>query len=82
MTKFIAAVLGVSAMATTAFADMSTLDANGDGLVTVEELQAAYPEVTAEQFSEIDANGDGAVDDAEMSAAEEAGLLPASSDEG
>lgn len=82
MTKFIVAALGMSALATTAFADMSTLDADGDGLVTVEELQAAYPEVTADQFSEIDTNADGAVDDAEMSAAQDAGMLPASSDEG
>ncbi|PVA11456.1 calcium-binding protein [Pelagivirga sediminicola] len=78
MTKFIASVLGMSALAATAaFADMSAIDTNGDGLVTMDEIQAAYPEVTAEQFSEIDTNGDGAVDDAEMSAAQDAGLLPA-----
>ncbi len=69
-------------MTTAAFAEMSTVGANGDGLVTMEELQTAYPEVTAEQFSEFDANGDGAVDDAEMSAAEGSGLLPTSSGEG
>lgn len=78
MTKYIAFALGMSALATTAFANMSAFDANGDGLLTMEEVQAAYPEITAEQFSEVDANGDGAVDDAEMIAAQDSGLMPAS----
>ncbi len=78
MTKFIALALGMGAMATTAFADVSAMDVNGDGLLTMDEVQAAYPEVTADQFSQIDTNGDGAVDDAEMTAAQEAGLMPAS----
>lgn len=77
MTKFIVAALGLGALATSAFAasDM-TVDANGDGLVTMDEVQAAYPEVTAEQFSEMDANGDGALDDSEINAAKEGGLMP------
>ncbi|MFX0547357.1 EF-hand domain-containing protein [Roseovarius sp. S1116L3] len=78
MTKYIALALGMSAMATTAFADMSAMDTNADGMLTMDEVQAAYPDMTAEQFSEIDSNGDGAVDDAELTAAKDAGLLPAS----
>ncbi len=78
MTKFIALALGMGALATTAFADMSTMDANEDGLLTMDEVQAAYPEVTADQFSQIDINGDGAIDDAELTTAQEAGLMPAS----
>lgn len=79
MTKFIAAVIGASALATTAFAagTLADADTNGDGMLTIEEVQAVYPEVTPDQFSQIDANGDGAVDDAEMSAAQDSGLLPA-----
>lgn len=77
MTKYIAYALGMSALATAAFADMSSVDANADGMVSMEEAQAAYPEMTAEQFSEIDSNGDGAIDDSEMTAAIDAGLLPA-----
>ncbi len=80
MTKFIASILAAGALATTAFAagSLADMDANGDGLLTVDEVQAVYPEMTAEQFSEIDVNADGAIDDAEMSAAQDAGLLPAS----
>ena len=78
MTKFIALALGMGAMATTAFADVSAMDTNGDGLLTMDEVQASYPEVTADQFSQVDINGDGAVDDAELTAAQEAGLMPAS----
>jgi hypothetical protein len=84
MTKFITTILGAAALATSAFAagGVTSLDANGDGLVSVDELQTAHPDVTAEQFSQIDGNGDGAVDDAELSAAQDAGLLPAMPDEG
>ena len=80
MTKFIASVLAAGALATTAFAQgtLADMDANGDGLLTVEEVQAVYPELSAEQFSSIDVNADGAIDDAELSAAQEAGLFPAS----
>jgi hypothetical protein len=78
MTKFIVMALGMGAMATTAFADISAMDTNGDGLLTMDEVQAAYPEVTADQFSQIDSNGDGAVDDDEMAAAQDEGLMPAS----
>ncbi len=54
----------------------SALDTNGDGLVTMEEVQAAYPEVTADVFASMDADADGALNDAEIAAATEAGLLP------
>lgn len=36
-------------------------DASGDGVVTLSELQAAFPDATAEQFAAADANGDGAL---------------------
>ena len=53
------------------------VDANGDGLLTIGEVQAVFPSVTAESFSAMDANADGTLDDAEIKAAEEAGLLKA-----
>lgn len=74
MFKFIALALGMGALATSAFAQ--DVDANGDGLMTMDEIQAAYPDMTAEQFSQIDTNGDGAIDNAEFTAAQDAGLLP------
>ena len=51
-------------------------DANGDGVLTIDEVQALYPDVGADGFSAMDLNSDGALDAAEVTAAEEAGLMP------
>lgn len=56
----------------------SSADANGDGVLTIEEVQAVVPDMDADGFSLLDANGDGALDEAEIAAAQEAGLLPPS----
>lgn len=81
MTKFIALALGLGALASAGFAQTATeIDANGDGLMSMGEVQAVFPDVTEEQFSMADTNGDGALDDAEMAAAQESGNLPASTD--
>jgi len=63
-------------------AGVAELDANGDGLLSVSEVQAVYPDVTAEQFSAMDLNADGALDDGEIVAAQEAGVMPAAPSEG
>lgn len=42
-------------------ASFSATDANGDSVVTLSELQAAFPEASAEQFAVADANADGAL---------------------
>ncbi|MGC3936713.1 hypothetical protein ACOTTU_02790 [Roseobacter sp. EG26] len=52
-------------------------DANGDGVLTIDEVQAVFPDVTAEAFSTMDLNADGALDEAEVQSAQEAGLMPA-----
>ena len=83
MTKYIAILIGMGLMANSAIAasdGMNEIDTNGDGLMTIDEIQAVFPDMNAETFSQIDANGDGAVDDAEMVAAQEQGLIPASTD--
>ena len=61
-------------------AGVSGMDANGDGILTLDEVQAVHPEVTEETFVTMDANGDGALDDAETTAAEEAGVIKMPSD--
>ena len=83
MTKFIAILLGLGALANSAIAmgeSVIEVDANGDGLLTVDEVQAVYPDITAEVFAEIDTNNDGALDDSEMVTAQEKGLIPTPSD--
>ncbi|MDU8929817.1 EF-hand domain-containing protein [Alisedimentitalea sp. MJ-SS2] len=78
MSKTLAA-LGLILSPTLAFAAVE-LDANGDGMITIEEMQAVYTDTTAEAFSEMDTNGDGALDDGEMQAAQESGLIKPISD--
>ncbi|CUJ94477.1 EF hand [Ruegeria denitrificans] len=68
-----AIALGLPALAVA----QSSADANGDGVLTIEEVQAVVPGVDADVFSAMDANGDGALDEAEIAVAQEAGLLPA-----
>ena len=69
----IAVLLG--ATATAAFAEVE--DTDGNGTYSIEEIQAAYPDVTEDTFAIVDVNGDGAVDADELAAAENAGLLKA-----
>jgi Ca2+-binding EF-hand superfamily protein len=38
---------------------MRSLDTDGDGALSLAEIQARRPEMTAERFSELDRNGDG-----------------------
>lgn len=79
------AAIAVSALCLPAYAmgaGAVEIDANGDGLLSVTEVQAVYPDVTAEQFSAMDLNADGALDDAEVQAATEAGVMPAAPSEG
>lgn len=67
-----AIALGLPALAMA----QSAADTNGDGVLTIDEVQAVVPEVDADTFSAMDANGDGALDQDEVAIAQEAGLLP------
>ncbi|MCV3272371.1 hypothetical protein MUB52_13115 [Roseobacter sp. WL0113] len=75
MTKTTVASI-VLLSATAAFAQLAA-DANGDGVLTIDEVQAVYPDISAESFTTMDLNADGALDEAEVQAAQEAGLMPA-----
>ena len=83
MRKFIAIVLGMGFLANSAIAmgeNTVEIDSNGDGLMTIDEVQAVFPDVSPEAFAEVDTNDDGAIDDAEMVAGQEQGLIPAATD--
>jgi hypothetical protein len=70
LAAFVAGPLAAQGMAEVA-------DTDGNGTYSMEELKAAYPDLTEEVFIQIDTSGDGEVDDAELEAARDAGLLNA-----
>ena len=67
--------LAAVTFATASFA-MSDADANGDKLLTMDEVKAAYPEVSEDQFMQADADSDGVLSEQELSDATQAGVLP------
>ena len=57
-------------------AEGAPYDADGDGLVSLAELQVAMPEMSEEIFIAMDRDGRGALDAEEVAGAVEMGLLP------
>ena len=55
----------------------ANIDTDGDGLSSLTELQALYPELTEEVFLEMDTDGDGLINDEEMAIAVGLGKLVA-----
>lgn len=51
-------------------------DADGNGVLTMEEVKAIYPEITESVFGELDVDDDGVLSEAEYQAAVSAGILP------
>jgi len=54
---------------TSALAQRPRIDTDGDGAISLPELQAVRPNVTAEQFSRLDSDGNGLVSMEEMRSA-------------
>ena len=76
MTKFVLpSTVAIFLLANAALA-ATAADTNGDGVLTIDEVQAVMPEITAESFSQMDLNADGTLDAAEVDAARSAGLMP------
>lgn len=76
MKKIVIQTVTIIALSATALSAQSEMDTDGDGLLSYNELLAAYPAMTEEVFTAIDTNSDGAVDADEMTVANDAGLLP------
>ena len=79
-TTFAALTLAATTLPVLAMGQSATIDANGDGMLTLDEVQAVYPEVTSDMFMEMDGDGDGLLNAEEVAAAQDAGTMPASSD--
>jgi len=71
----VVAVAVTSAGAVYAATAVTVDDTNGDGVYSMDELKAAFPNITEEIFTKADTNADGSVDPAELTAAEDSGLL-------
>mgnify|MGYP000848914999 CR=1 FL=1 len=76
MHKTISALMFGLALGGAAHAQTVVTDTDGNGSYSIEELTAAYPDMTPELFASVDVNGDGAVDADELAAAREQGTLP------
>lgn len=50
-------------------------DTDGNGVWSLAELQAVWPELTDDGFGAVDTNADGAVDPVELQAALDGGVL-------
>ena len=57
---------------------MEELDGDADGLASFAEVLEVMPDMTVETFDIVDVNQDGMIDLDELTAAQEAGILPAS----
>jgi hypothetical protein len=72
MKKTFAFAAIATLMATPAFAGedvaMADIDANADGFLTLEEVQAHKPDVSAKSFADWDVNGDAQLSEAEFAA--------------
>ncbi|MFN6951721.1 MAG: EF-hand domain-containing protein [Albidovulum sp.] len=75
MNKTISALVIGLAFAGAAEAQTVVTDTDGNGSFSIEELTAAYPDMTPGVFAQIDVNGDGAVDADELAAAREQGII-------
>ncbi|KZY46935.1 hypothetical protein A3731_08720 [Roseovarius sp. HI0049] len=69
----LAAIVAVSAVQ--AHAETAVEDADGNGSYSMDEMTAAFPELTEDQFVEIDTDASGDVSEEELAAAMESGVL-------
>lgn len=75
MKKFALTLAALAALSAPALAQTEVADADGDGVYSLAELSAAYPDLDEATFATIDVDGDGFVDADELQAAREAGTL-------
>lgn len=75
------ALISLTALAFTATAALAftvdEIDADGDGALSLAEIQSVHPEVTEDTFVQADTDADGMISAEELAAAQELGLIPA-----
>lgn len=73
LTLVVAMTFAALAMSQVAY----SREVKGDGLMTIDEVQASFPVMSTDSLSGMDLNADGAPDADKVAAAQEAGLMPA-----
>lgn len=73
--KNVAITAACVVFASAAFAQSMVEDTDGDGVYSMEEMRAGYPDVSDDVLVQIDVNEDGAIDEEELAAAIAVGLL-------
>lgn len=73
--RIIAITVACVALIGAAFAQSMAEDTDGDGVYSMDEMRAGYPDVSDEVLVQIDVNEDGAIDEEELAAAIAVGLL-------
>ncbi|NDR54947.1 hypothetical protein [Aliiruegeria sabulilitoris] len=68
-------VVALLALALPAMAQTMVDDADGDGVYSLAEMQAAYPDLSKELFAELDGDADGMISAEELAAAKEDGMI-------
>lgn len=78
MKKFLLTLSAISAFAVAqAHAETMVTDTDGNGEYSMEELVAAFPELTEEVFKAADTDANGALSADELKAAQASGAIPA-----
>ena len=78
MKTFLTTVAAALTLAAPAWAagSAAALDADANGVLSIEEIRAAFPDVSDAAFQEMDVNADGSLDADEVTAAQDSGLMP------
>lgn len=76
MTLKLTSLAALFAASTTLAFAMGGADANDDGVLTMDEVKAAAPEVSEDMFNTADADNDGVLGEGEIADAIASGLLP------
>jgi hypothetical protein len=74
-TRLTALVLALGLAGGAALAQTVVTDTDGNGTYSIEELKAAYPDLTDAQFKALDVDGNGQIDADELQAGREAGTI-------
>ena len=75
MTRTLTTLLAIGAAFPAGATSYFEADRNGDGVLTVFEVQEVWPEVTTEGFLYLDSDGDGLLSEREVAAGREKGML-------